>query len=166
MLIQATESPDNESGISPVGLICRTCAPASPIAPDANRSGEPPPKPKQEAVIRRGSHSIEASMGFPPRDPNKFIGKIVWASPVTGCFRYQEHYVCSALSDYLKGSVLIIGDDLIGDPGLKERIDSNCHSLSRMCRADVVFRFRSWELDMSGQTMFIRTDMIHASNPR
>lgn len=125
---------------------------------------EPHPTTKRPVdLIRRGSSSIEANMGYQPRDPNKFVGKIVWVGALTACFRYQGHYICTALSPSLKGRVLIIGEDLIGDPGLKERIDSRCDSLGRMCPADVAFRFNSWELDMSGETMFIRTDLIHAT---
>jgi hypothetical protein len=162
---ETVRGPDNSAATAAMEAAVDENNSAATAAKEATR--EPHATTKHPAgLIRRGSSFIEASMGFPPRDPNKFVGKIVWASPVTACFRYQEHYVCTALSPSLKGRVLIIGEDLIGDPGLKERIDSRCDSLSRMCHADVVFRFDSWELDMSGETMFIRTDLIHASKPR
>ena len=51
-----------------------------------------------------------------------------------------------------------IGTDL----GLKQEADSTCHSLSRMCLTDVAFCFGSWDLDMGGEPIFVRSfDISH-----
>lgn len=160
--------------IAIIGAVAAVYASSSTRQPSAQNS-EPMEKVISEAMdvanadLDKEKWSYERlaqtaiPMGFPPGDPDRFVGKYVRATPTTGCFKYDARYLCSGYSNSIKGQILVVSDHLTGD--VKDRVDHECGDLQTMCRADIIFLFDSWKTDPSGQAMVIRAGTIHTKTP-